>query len=268
MAEEEGGTGSLAGDAARRRKLEVELRRAREAAEAAVRSRNQFLSNVSHELRTPLNAILGYTGLLLEEARASGNERTRGDLEKVEGAARALLSIVEEVLDFSRVSSGRTERAVEAFDPVALMEEVAAVLQPMARRNNDRLEVRGLPGATMRSDRAKLGQVLQHLLSNAIKFTENGRIVLSLAFESKGEGERWALFRVVDTGIGITPAQLLSLFQPFAQGDASLTRKYGGTGLGLSLAKALSQSLGGDIAVESEAGMGTIFIVSVPADLP
>ena len=109
-------------------------------------------------------------------------------------------------------------------------------------------------------------QILQTLLANAIKFTERGRIVASLRFEERGD-DRWVVVRVADTGIGITPAQLLSLFQPFGQGDPSLTRRYGGTGLGLALAKSLAQALGGGIAVESEEGMGTLFTVSLPADL-
>ena len=254
-------------DAARRRTLEVELRRAREAQAAAARARNQLLANVSHELRTPLNAILGYTGLLQEEAQQEGGERFRGDLEKIDSAGRALLSLVDQLLDFSKLSEGRLELAVAPFDPALLLEEVAGTLAPLASRNGDRLEVRAGPVGEMRSDCGKVRQILHSLLTNAIKFTERGRIVASLRFEEPKAGERWTVFRVVDTGIGITPAQLLSLFQPFGQGDPSLTRKYGGTGLGLALAQSLAQALGGEIAVESEEGMGTIFTVRLPADL-
>lgn len=245
----------------------MELRRAREAQEAASRARDQFLANVSHELRTPLNAILGYTELLLEEPGTGGAGSFRQDLEKIDAAGRALLSLVDQLLDFSKVQEGRLELTVISFDPSSLVEEVVAPLLPMARRNGDRLEVRAGPADEMRSDRGKVRQILQTLLANAIKFTHDGRIVVSLRFEEPKAGERWAVFRVVDTGIGITPAQLLSLFQPFGQGDPSLTRKYGGTGLGLALAESLSQALGGEITVESEEGMGTIFTVRLPADL-
>jgi signal transduction histidine kinase len=254
-------------EVARRRTLEVELRRAREAQEAASRARGHFLANVSHELRTPLNAILGYTDLLLEEARADGAGRFREDLERIDAAGRALLSLVDQLLDFSRVHEGRLDLSIETFDASSLVEEVAAPLLPMALRNSNRLEVRAGGAQEMRSDRGKVRQVLQILLANAIKFTRDGRIVVSLKVEEPGAGGRWAVFRVVDTGIGITPAQLLSLFQPFGQGDPSLTRKYGGTGLGLALAQSLSQALGGEIMVESEEGMGTIFTVRLPADL-
>ena len=261
------GRDPLLEEAARRRTLEVELRRAREAQEAASRARGQLLANVSHELRTPLNAILGYTGLLLEEAQQDGGARFREDLEKIDSAGRALLSLVDQLLDFSKLSDGRLELTVAPFDPAALLEEVAGTLGALASRNADRLEVRAGPGGEMRSDRGKVRQILHALLTNAIKFTERGRIVASLRFEESEPGERWTVFRVVDTGIGITPAQLLSLFQPFGQGDPSLTRKYGGTGLGLALAQSLAQALGGEIAVESEEGMGTIFTVRLPADL-
>jgi signal transduction histidine kinase len=266
MSRDPEGRDPLPDEGARRRTLEVELRRAREAQEAAKRARGRLLANVSHELRTPLNAILGYTELLLEEARGEGGERFRADLEKIDAAGRSLLSVVEALLDFSKVSEGRLELSVAPFDPSPLLEEVAATLVPLSRKNGNRLEVRGGAPATMRSDAGKVRQILHALLSNAIKFTENGRIVASLRFEERGGG-RWAVVHVSDTGIGITPAQLLSLFQPFGQGDASLTRKYGGTGLGLALAQSLAQALGGEIAVESEEGMGTLFTVALPADL-
>lgn len=267
MAIDPSGREALLEEVARRRTLEVELRRAREAKEAASQARDQFLANVSHELRTPLNAIIGYAELLLEEAGTDGVGRFRQDLEKIDAAGRALLALVDQLLEFSKVHEGRLELTIDSFDPSALVEEVTALLLPMARRNADRLEVRAGPAEEMRSDRGKVRQILQTLLANAIKFTHDGRIVVSLRFEEAKAGERWAVFRVVDTGIGITPAQLLSLFQPFGQGDPSLTRKYGGTGLGLALAQSLSQALGGEIAVESEEGMGTIFTVRLPADL-
>ncbi len=259
--------GALLEEVTLRRMLEVELRRAREAKDTANRARDLFLANVSHELRTPLNAILGYTELLLEETGVNGVARFRQDLEKIDAAGRTLLSLIDQLLDFSKVHEGRLELTVTSFDPSPLVEEVVAPLLPMAHRNANRLEVRAGPREEMRSDRGKVHQVLQVLLANAIKFTHNGRIVVSLWFEEPRKGERWVVFRVVDTGIGITPAQLLSLFQPFGQGDPSLTRKYGGTGLGLALAQNLSQALGGEITVESEEGMGTIFTVRLPADL-
>ncbi len=267
MSGDTSGPGALQEEVARRRTLEVELRRARKAEEAARRARDQLLANVSHELRTPLNAILGYTELLLEEARGDGAARLRQDLEKIDEAGRTLLSLVDQLLDFSKVVEGRLELAVGSFDPSSLLEEVAGPLLPLARRNANRLEVRAGRAEEMRSDRGKVRQILQVLLANAIKFTAGGRIVVSLGFEEPSVGERWAIFRVTDTGIGITPAQLLSLFQPFGQGDPSLTRKYGGTGLGLALAQSLSQALGGEIRVESEEGMGTIFTARLPADL-
>jgi signal transduction histidine kinase len=267
MEREPNGPVSLLDDAARRRALDVELRRAREAQEAAARARGQFLANVSHEFRTPLNAILGYTELLLEEARQDGGGRFREDLERIDSAGKALLSLIDQLLDFSKLSEGRLELTVAPFDPAALLEEVVGMLAPLARRRSNRLEVRAGPRDEMRSDRGKVRQILHTLLANAIKFTERGRITASLRFEEPRPLERWAVFRVVDTGIGITPAQLLQLFQPFSQGDPSLTRKYGGTGVGLALAQGLGQALGGEVTVESEEGMGTIFTVRLPAVL-
>jgi PAS domain S-box-containing protein len=242
------------------------LLEARREAETANRTKSQFLANMSHELRTPLNAIIGYSEMLMEEAGDVGDEDYLPDLTRIHTAGRHLLGLINDILDLSKIESGRMELYLETFDVVALLDEVATTVQPLVRRNGNRLEVRIDPAAgMMRADQVKIRQVLFNLLSNACKFTESGVITLEAERTAGPEGDGFT-FRVRDTGIGMTPTQLAKLFQPFTQADASTTKKYGGTGLGLVITRRFCEMLGGSVEVESDEGRGTTFIVRLPAD--
>jgi signal transduction histidine kinase len=237
---------------------------AQQTAEQANRAKSRFLANMSHELRTPLNAIIGYSEMLMEEAEDQGAKGITPDLEKIRGAGKHLLGLINEVLDLSKIEAGKMELDLEEFEVGPLLEEVAATVRPMVTQNNNTLELSADPGlGGMRADATKLRQILLNLLGNAAKFTDGGRIVLA-ARRDEVDGGR-LVFAVRDSGIGMTPEQVQRLFQPFTQADASTTRKYGGTGLGLTISRRFSQLMGGDITVESEPGAGTTFTVALPA---
>jgi signal transduction histidine kinase len=229
--------------------------------EAASRHKTEFLANMSHELRTPLNAIIGYSEMLQEEAEDLGQDAFIGDLEKIRAAGRHLLELINAVLDLSKIEAGKMELSIEEFDVAALVRDIAGVVQPLAEKNDNRLAAHAAADvATMRADQTKVRQALFNLLANACKFTEHGSVTLHAARDAGV-----IVFTVSDTGIGMTREQMPRLFQDFTQGDASTARRYGGTGLGLSLSQRLCRLMGGDIAVESEAGRGTTLTIRLPA---
>jgi GAF domain-containing protein/DNA-binding response OmpR family regulator len=235
--------------------------------EAADRHKSEFLANMSHELRTPLNAIIGYSEMLQEDAAELGAEQFTDDLKKINAAGKHLLELINAVLDLSKIEAGKMELYLESFDVPSLVRDIAAVIQPLAARNGNRLEVRCPDDAgTMRADMTKVRQALLNLLSNACKFTENGTVALSVAAE-RSDGRDWIVFEVTDTGIGMTPEQLARLFQAFSQADAATTRRYGGTGLGLALSRRLCRMMGGDVTAASEAGRGSTFTIRLPAQV-
>ena len=249
------------------REAEEQLAAARDAAEAANRAKSQFIANMSHELRTPLSAVIGYAEMLEEEAEDLGAGGLVEDIRKIESNARHLLSLINDVLDLSKIEAGKMEVQPEDFDAAALVREVGQTVQALADRKGNALEVQAPPDlGTMHSDPVKVRQCLFNLLGNAAKFTERGRITLSAA-RVRQDGGDWVEFRVADTGIGMTPEQLGRLFQRFSQADASTTRRFGGTGLGLAITKAFCAMLGGDVAVDSLPGKGTTFVVRLPTDL-
>lgn len=259
-------------DVSERRRAEEELRRAkteaedsREQSEAANIAKSQFLANMSHELRTPLNAVIMYSELLQEEAVDAGVEKFVPDLEKIRGAGKHLLSLVNGVLDLSKIEAGKMELFMESFDVAGMVEEVASTVQPLMEKKKNRLELGCSPDlGPMYADLTKMRQVLFNLLSNASKFTENGAIRVDVErHEAAGQGR--ITFRVTDTGIGMTPAQLHRLFEPFTQADASTTRRFGGTGLGLTISKHFCEMMGGTIEVASNQGTGSVFTVDLPA---
>jgi GAF domain-containing protein/DNA-binding response OmpR family regulator len=235
--------------------------------ELADRHKSEFLANMSHELRTPLNAIIGYSEMLQEDAADLGAEQFTDDLRRINAAGKHLLELINAVLDLSKIEAGKMELYLETFDVAGLVRDIAAVIQPLAAKNANHLDVRCPAGTgTMRADLTKVRQALFNLLSNACKFTDRGTISLTVARELMS-GQDWMVFRVSDTGIGMTPEQLTRLFEAFSQADAATTRKYGGTGLGLALSRRLCRMMGGDVTVASEAGRGSTFTIRLPAQV-
>ncbi len=246
------------------KRAEEALLKAKDAAEAANRAKSQFLANMSHELRTPLNAIIGYSEMLQEQAVDSGQNESIPDLQKIHSAGRHLQSLIDDILDLSKIEAGKVELFLEAFDVGDVVAEVLTTVGPLVEKNGNTLRAHYPPDlGVIRADMTRLRQILFNLLSNACKFTERGSIRLD-AFRSVTDGSEWIHFRVSDTGIGMTPDQISRLFQEFTQVDASTTRKYGGTGLGLAISRRFSEMMGGQISVESALGEGSTFSVRIP----
>jgi signal transduction histidine kinase/DNA-binding response OmpR family regulator len=252
-------------DVTERRRSEADLATAREASETANKSKSLFLANMSHELRTPLNAILGYSEMLKEEAAELELDSFGPDLEKINSAGKHLLALINDILDLSKIEAGKMELFLESFQVQTLIDEVAATVQPMVRKNANTLliEVTGELGE-MYADQIKVRQALYNLLSNAVKFTQQGTITLNAERVSM-ESTDWFVFRLTDTGIGLSAEQILKLFKDFSQADASTTRKFGGTGLGLALTRRFCQMMGGDVTVQSVPGEGSVFTIKLPA---
>jgi len=254
-------------DAAEQANIELEesLNRARDLAfkaSQASRAKSEFVANVSHEFRTPLNGIIGMAELLLKTDR---NEEQQVFAATLQSSARTLLALVNDILDFSKIEARRLELEVLDFDLEGVVEEVCELLNFPATEK--RLELLCLvePGtpSLLRGDPVRLRQVLTNLVGNAVKFTEQGEVVLRVNLENESAEEATLRFRVQDTGIGIPRYQLAALFQPFAQADSSTTRRYGGTGLGLSISKGLVGLMGGELHASSEPGVGSEFWFTV-----
>jgi CheY-like chemotaxis protein len=242
-----------------------ELKHAMEAAEDANRAKSGFLANMSHELRTPMNAIIGYSEMLIEDAEDDGDQATVDDLKKIHSSGTHLLSLINDVLDLSKVEAGKMDVFLETFEIGTLVAGVVSTMDTLVKQNGNRLKVEVDPSLTeMHADVTKVRQSLFNLLSNAAKFTHQGEIGLSVRGEQV-EGESWIHMSISDSGIGIAPDKIDKVFEEFSQADHSTTRDYGGTGLGLAISRHFCRMMGGDISVVSTPGEGSTFSIRLPA---
>lgn len=264
-------------DISDRKRIADELLRAKEIAESANRAKSQFLANISHELRTPLNAIIGYSHMLQDDTLQLSDDDRAADLHKIQQSGQHLLRLINDILDMSKIEAGKMDIYLEAFAIDDLLLDLKATMQPLIQKNHNTLFV-NCPAdiGTMFADWLKVRQALLNLVSNAAKFTTNGTITLTVE-RTLWQREPSALhpgcqvitcsaiqFSVTDTGIGINPEQIERLFQPFMQADTSTTRRYGGTGLGLSITRRICDLMGGDVTVQSQAGVGSTFTLRLP----
>lgn len=251
---------------AERNKLNIalkELAEARDLALDASRAKSVFLANMSHELRTPLNAIIGYAELLVGGLYGPITEQMEDRLERIARSGQHLLELINDVLDLSKIEAGKMELYLETFNARQMVTDVANTVRPLIERNHNQLEVVIDENiVAMHADHTKTRQILFNLLSNAAKFTEQGRIQVS----AHQDGE-WVSFSVSDSGIGMNETQLNKVFTEFTQADSSTTRKYGGTGLGLAITKRFCMMMGGDISVQSAVGQGSTFTVRLPLEV-
>jgi len=258
------GLGAAVVDITARKEAELAGQAAREAAEAASRAKSQFLGVISHELRTPLTTVIGYADLLIGGLSGPVTERQREQLRRIKTSAWNLVSIIEEILTFSRAEAGKEEAQLEPTDVAALAREAAEMMEPQAHSRGLHFRARLLPSPRyVVTDGGKVRQIILNLLGNAVKFTDEGAVELELAEVPGG-----LALHVGDTGPGIAPENLESIFEPFRQVDQSSTRQKGGTGLGLAVSRHLARLIGGEVTVESEPGRGSTFTLWLTRELP
>ncbi|MFO0315505.1 MAG: ATP-binding protein, partial [Hyphomonadaceae bacterium] len=243
-----------------------QLSEARLNAEIASQAKSQLMANVSHELRTPLHAILGYTEMLIEDAEHDGRQDAARDARKVQDSAHHLLKLINEILDLEKIEAGKMEITHEPVNLVELADEVLQSLGPLAKnRGNQMILATPEDPIVVLTDGFRVRQCLMNLISNAIKFTQDGQVAVTFEKQGTATGRAQYEIKVADTGIGMSAEAQSRLFEPFQQGDGSVTRVYGGTGLGLALTREMMQLLGGTVGVESVAGLGSTFTLSLPA---
>jgi signal transduction histidine kinase len=229
----------------------------------ASENKSQFLSSMSHELRTPLNAIIGLTEMMVSNAARFGTEKALEPLRRVNAAGTHLLSLINEVLDLSKIEAGKLDLNPERINLARLIDEVVGTAGQLAEKNKNRLIVEAQENlVALTADSMRLKQILLNLLSNACKFTKEGQVALRV--RKVADGRDWVELAVADSGIGMTAEQQAKLFQDFTQADSLTARRYGGTGLGLALSRKLARMMGGDVTVASEPGKGSVFTVRLP----
>lgn len=242
--------------------------KARAQAELANTTKSRFLANMSHELRTPLNAIIGYSEMLREDALEYKHNQYTSDLDRILYSSKHLLNMINDVLDISKIEAGKMDVFYEQCNLQHLLDDISATIKPLLDKNANTLVMdRDSDLGTITTDGGKLRQTLYNLLSNATKFTEHGTIELHAARLTENNTE-FVCFIVKDNGIGMSEEQLQRIFDPFEQADASSTRRYGGTGLGLPISKHFCEMLGGSITVSSSPGKGSTFRVQLPIAPP
>jgi signal transduction histidine kinase len=244
------------------------LQKAKETAERVSRAKSIFLARMSHELRTPLNAVIGYSEILLEDVPDKGDPQRRSDLQRINDAGKHLLSLVTEVLDISKIERNDSDVKAETFDVAIIVEQIKATCDSLAKVKKNELVLDLEPDlGTMHNDVVKFRQILLNLLSNAAKFTTNGRIVISASRRPGPAGEEIEV-SVSDSGIGMTEEEISRLFKRFSQASADTEKRFGGSGLGLSICASFCTLMGGSIGVESAIGKGARFTVVIPVELP
>ncbi|MDH5257573.1 MAG: ATP-binding protein [Gammaproteobacteria bacterium] len=255
-------------DMTEHKKAKEILTEALQSAEEANNSKSIFLSSMSHELRTPLNAIIGYSEILLEEAQDKNDEATSSDLKKIRNSGKHLLSLINNVLDLSKIEAGKMDIDNQEFLVGQVIEDVMFTTRPLIEKNNNKFTLNfNDTDLTLFADFTKVKQALINLIGNAAKFTENGNITLNISLE-KVSHKPSIRFDVVDTGIGIAEEDIGKLFKEFSQANAQVMTKYGGTGLGLIISRKFCQMMGGDITVKSELEKGSIFTMTLPLQTP
>jgi adenylate cyclase len=249
--------------AANMNKMCEELGRLYGQIEMASQHKSQFLASMSHELRTPLNAIIGLTEMMVSNAARFGTEKALEPLRRVNTAGTHLLSLINEILDLSKIEAGKLELNPESVNLARLIDEVIGTAGQLAEKNKNRLVVEAQDNlGALTADSMRLKQILLNLLSNACKFTKEGEIALRV--RKVADGRDWVELAVADSGIGMTAEQQAKLFQDFTQADSLTSRRYGGTGLGLAISRKLARMMGGDVTVTSEPGKGSVFTVRLP----
>ena len=240
-----------------------ELKILREQAQNASKAKSDFLANMSHELRTPLNAILGYSEMLMEDAEDDELESYAADLAKIQSSGEHLLTLINDILDLSKIEAGKMDLHIEEFEFVKHLAQIEATAKPLVEKNGNKFILEN--NATfekLKNDQTKLRQILFNMLSNAAKFTKEGSVTLSI-----NTIEKDVRFAVMDTGIGMNEEQLGKVFDEFTQAEASTAKDYGGTGLGLPISKKMTEMMGGKMEVESEEGKGTTFSITIPVEV-
>ena len=247
---------------------QIEAHAQRAVAVSASNAKSDFLANMSHELRTPLTAIIGYAEILVEDVQAGDLRESVRRLEGIARAGRHLLEMINGLLDLAKIEARKMDIFIATFSLADLITEIADIAKPLMARNGNEFRVApGTPIDEMRSDEAKIRQCLINLIGNAAKFTHQGTVELAVREEEGPDGRAWVVFDVSDTGIGMTEEQLGRVFDSFSQADPTISRRFGGTGLGLTLTKQYCEMIGGELGVKSVLNRGTTFTMKVPVRL-